>query len=269
MRRSALALVVLFAGCGTKTEGSDDGSSGAASTSGASTSGTTVEPGSSSGPVVTSGETGINPGMCPGQNNHLEGDKCFCDVGYQWCDPFDDADLSCCPLVETTSDETGPGTSMSGSTSGSTTGEPVACDAPPPDGCDPNDGMVYCQMAPGCALEGSVIYWCDGTWQVDEAATTKACVAEGEAFAFGCSVEGDAVTIECGHGPGTACSPDDMSFCTDLTTLQACTHGKLADIDCAQACKDGEIDGMVHESGYCMASRIMAACECCDGGNCP
>ncbi len=266
----ALVVVLLVTGCGPKSEGGEAGSTSSSTTS----AGTTTATSASTAIDPTSGEadtsaatTGTDDDPCPGPNNHLEQDKCFCDDGYLWCDPFDPDDLSCCLAGAGTSSE---GTSSGESSSGdSSTGEPAACDAPPPDGCDPAVEAMYCQQAPGCALEGSVIYWCDGAWQPDEAATTKLCEDQGEAFAFGCEVVDGAVVVSCGHGPGTACVADDPAFCTDVTILQACTFGKLAEIDCVAACKAGEVDGVVHDSGFCVQSRISSSCACCDDPDCP
>mgnify|MGYP000558914391 CR=1 FL=1 len=259
-----LVAALLVVGCGTKSDGGGETST----TSFTSDGDTTFETDSAL------------PKQCLDPNNHLWNGSCECDEGYVRCydiynyPPDDPPPLDCCPFGTTgTPPDPTTGTTATTTTESSTdstTGEPAACDAAPPDGCDPDKETLYCQQGAGCTIEGSVIYWCDaGAWKVDEAATEKQCLGQGEVFAFGCAFEGDKAFVMCGHGPGTACMAEDMSFCTDLTTLQGCQYGKLADTDCVAACMSGAIDGIEHVSGYCMQSRIMPSCTCCDGNDCP
>lgn len=261
-----MSCVLLVVGCGPKTEG---GGESAASTSGSSgdavtTSGTTGITGTTSVGASTSGEptgatgaTTMPPAQCPDPNSHVEEGSCFCDDGYAWCDPFDPDDLSCCELGSSTT-ETGD----ESETGDATTGEPVACDAPPPARCDSNKDGLYCQMGPGCEVEGSALFFCDdGAWHEDPVNAAMAC-GQGEFF-NGCAADSGNVAIVCGLGPGTPCSVDDPSLCSDEVTLQACVNGKLGEISCVDACKNGTIDEMHHESGFCMLSRISAECACC------
>ena len=272
------AAVVLFASllaCGPKqTEDSAD--SGGATTTSTGPGGT-----DSSTLIIVTGEpteTGGASPACPDPNSALSNGQCYCKAFYDWCSPDDPNDLSCCPSPGTTgaatsaSDPSGdPATSAPAtsepSTGDATTGEP-ACGAPPPAQCDPDDQARLCDSGPDCALADSTLYRCvDGVWQPADA--DAMCVAEGHDFAFGCVRTGDAAQLQCGDGPGTACNPDDMAFCQDLTVLQSCIHGKLADTDCVAACKAGEVDGVQHVGGYCEQSRVSSHCACCDQPNCP
>lgn len=274
--RFTVVAVLLIAGCGPKASGAEDGTTGGATTGGASTGAATTS-GTSTGAVEPTSEggavtTGPAPSQCPGQNNHVEDDKCFCDPGYLWCDLEDEEDLSCCPDEEVTTLETltTPTTDGPGEAGDSTSGEPVACDAPPPDACDPAVEAVYCQQGAGCTVEGSAIFWCEGgSWQPNATTTNEECAAKGDDFAFGCRTENGVVLVECGEGPGTACTPEWMGLCIDEKTLEGCKQGKVAHVDCEQACKSGEVDGTRHDSGFCVLSRISAECGCCDGADCP
>lgn len=277
-----LAFVLAIAACGPKPtgdgDGSESGSGGEASGTGTGTaSGTaTVDP--------TSGEvgettTGPGPGVCPDPNSHLEGDDCFCNEGFAWCEPGDPENLSCCAIggtttAPTTVEPTSTSTSPTGMTSGDddatagTTGEPLGCAVLPPDGCGPGGETRYCDSGPDCPLEGSTLYACvDGQWVPGDA--DASCKGTGHDFAFGCLSDGDTIEVVCGDGPGTACEADQPGFCIDVAVLQACQHGKLADTDCVKACMAGEIDGMVHDGGFCMMTRQSSTCECCDAGECP
>ncbi len=48
------------------------------------------------GCVITVGDGGKQSSECPDANSYLSGNKCFCDIGYDWCKPGDDSDLTCC-----------------------------------------------------------------------------------------------------------------------------------------------------------------------------
>ncbi|MBL8973062.1 MAG: hypothetical protein JNK56_20930 [Myxococcales bacterium] len=173
----------------------------------------------------------------------------------------------------TTTTTTDPSTTTAPSTSldptgDATTGE-TACGTPPPTRCDPVADTTYCDSGPACELGDSVFYTCEaGLWQPAPAAADAACQQQGHDFAFGC-VQAAPIELVCGVGPGTDCAADDPGFCTDINIVQSCVHGRLADTDCPAVCKAGEFDGVVHDGGYCMQSRISSHCECCDAPNCP
>src|SRR5690606_30141643 len=46
------------------------------------------------GCVITVGDGGKQSSECPDANSYLSGNKCFCDIGYDWCKPGDDSDLT-------------------------------------------------------------------------------------------------------------------------------------------------------------------------------
>jgi hypothetical protein len=251
------------------------------------------------GCVITVGDGGKASSECPDQNSYLKDNKCFCDIGYDWCNPSDDADLSCCDngtsassvtnnTGGTTSDTaTGTGTATGGTTGGSTTeeppttsqgttGAPVDCSstASVPESCDPNSENFLCVQAdnPDCGPEGSKYYVCDGgTWAEDPTGPTGQCTADGFDFAYGCTDNGTMIEFVCGNGSGTACSGDTKS-CNGDTNLEFCQFGKLGTQDCLVQCMDvGDDMGVTYDFGYCGDQGSGSQCICCDEGDrgCP
>ncbi len=256
--RLALALASLAA-CGPKADAADETTTSAA---------TTTSTGASTLLVVTTTDAVATTGAatCPDPNSAMSDGQCFCRDGYAWCHPDDPGDLSCC---ETTTTTTSPDpTTSPGTTGDSTTGE-TPCGTPPPTRCDPVVDTTYCDSGPACELGDSVFYTCEaGLWQPAPAAADAACQQQGHDFAFGC-VQAAPALLVCGVGPGTDCAADDPGFCTDMNIVQSCVYGRLADTDCPAVCKAGEFDGVVHDGGYCVQSRISSHCECCDAPDCP
>jgi hypothetical protein len=246
------------------------------------------------GCVLTVGETGNTSGKtgeCE-PNSDLVGDECFCDIGYEWCNPDDQDDLTCCPS-QGTSD---PGTSTdptNGTTEGTTTDEPTSgttqdvpttsgtTDTPsecvveqaPPASCDPNTENFLCIAAsdPSCEVEGSKYYVCqDGQWVENTTDGDESCKADGFDFAFGCEDDGQMVNFVCGVGPGTACDSGAAATCNADTALEECIYGKLTSTDCLTFCMEIGIDGVTYDYGYC-GDQGGNTCICCDEGedNCP
>jgi len=256
------------------------------------------------GCVITVGD-GSKTGDCPEINNHQEGEKCFCNTGYSWCDPFDDTDLTCCPNSSDTSNDqtsnpsgndttstlpttsesqgtdTGNGTTEEPPTSSGTTGDPPAdcsVDIDPPGSCDVDMGENYlCLSAsnPECGVQGSESYICEGgVWVPDTMSGDESCkfdLGEDNAFSYGCKIENNTVVYECGVGPGTACSGDGAS-CTTEKDIEYCYLGKLTSGDCLYQCQEIGDDMMVtYDHGYCGEQDTSTVCICCDEGDdgCP
>ena len=264
--RLALALASLAA-CGPKADAADETTTGGATTTstGATIGGSTL--------LVTATDVLETTGgaSCPDPNSALSNGQCFCRDGYAWCNPDDPDDLSCCEGAPTATSP-GPTTTLdstsSVTTDEGTTGE-TPCGTPPPTRCDPVVDTTYCDSGPACELGDSVFYTCEaGLWQPAPAAADAACQQQGHDFAFGC-VQAAPALLVCGVGPGTDCAADDPGFCTDMNVVQSCVYGRLADTDCPAVCKAGELDGVAHDGGYCVQSRISSHCECCDAPNCP
>lgn len=267
MRSLALALAFAsLAACGPKQ--SDDGDGGSTSTgngtSGAETSATSTDPPGTTNIPATGSDT--SPGdMCPDPNSTLSDGQCFCKAFYDWCNPDDPNDLSCCESGTTTLE---PTTTTSPGDTGDPTGDPT-CQSAPEGPCDPDRDNLACDDGPDCSIETSTLYACiDGTWQAKPGFGDSACKQLGHDFAFGCNSQVEGI-VACGDGPGTACTPDDPKFCSDMTTLLDCKYAKLIELDCDAACKNGAIDPMQHDGGYCMQSRISSSCTCCDDPDCP
>jgi hypothetical protein len=112
--RAAVALTL--AACGPRTDAGDDtgaltsdtGTSVGTTTGAATTMSPTTDalPGTTEpDPAVTStGATTTGaPDACPDPNSFFSNGQCFCEVGYTWCSPDNDLDLTCCEEVTTMS----------------------------------------------------------------------------------------------------------------------------------------------------------------------
>jgi hypothetical protein len=269
MRSAALALVLAsLVACGPKQ--SEDGDTSGTTATGGTTGEAPQSTDSDTVLVLTTQVTESDtspPDMCPDPNSTYSDGQCFCKAFYDWCNPDDPDDLSCCESApSTTSPTTGPGDT--GDTGDLTTGAP-ACTTAPSGACDPDVDNLACDDGPDCNVETSTLYACiDGMWQAKPEFGDAACKQLGHDFAFGCNshIEG---LVGCGDGPGTACTPDDPKFCSDATTLLDCVHAKQTELDCDAACKQGAVDQTEHDGGYCMQSRISSSCTCCDDPDCP
>lgn len=272
-----LALIVALASlvaCGPKQSGDSDtsGTTSAGGTTGEATQASTASPQTTTdpdvtGPGTTTSLTGGHPGPeCPDPNSTRIDGVCYCTDGYAWCSPDDPDDLSCCTTSSTTSPTTGD-TTIPPDTA-DPTGDPT-CQSAPEGPCDPDHDNLACDDGPDCSIETSTLYACiDGMWQAKPEFGDSACKQLGHDFAFGCSSQVEGL-VACGDGPGTACTPDDPKFCSDMTTLLDCKYARLIELDCDAACKNGAIDPMQHDGGYCMQSRISSSCTCCDDPDCP
>lgn len=252
------------------------------------------------GCVIKVGDGGKTSSECPDQNSYLEDNKCFCSANYEWCDVFDDSDLTCCVSATSassvsdtvtatngTTDGSATGTGTGGTTGGTTdeppttsqgtTGEPPAdcsSSAAVPESCDPNTENFLCITAdnPACGPEGSTYYVCDGgTWAQDPTGPTGQCTLDGFQFAYGCVDNGSMIEFVCGNGSGAACSGDTQA-CNGDTNLEFCKFGKLGTVDCLLECMNvGDGGGITYDFGYCGPQDGSDQCICCDEGDdgCP
>jgi hypothetical protein len=260
------------------------------------------------GCVVTIGDGGKPGGECPEINNHLEGDKCYCDDGYSWCDALDDSDLTCCldsndtsnptnnpsndntSNNDTTSDVPTGGTDTSNSdgtttetppTTGTTGPNPTDCviETELPGSCDVDMGEAYlCLQAsdPACDVEGSKYYICEGgVWVEDTSSGDESCKFDLDndgAFSYGCRLDGNTIQFECGVGPGTPCDSNSDSTCTTDSEIEYCVFGKTTTADCLFQCQTvGDDDMVTYDHGYCGEQDSSNVCICCDEGDdgCP
>lgn len=251
------------------------------------------------GCVISVGDGGKPGSECPEDNNHLEGDKCYCDAGYSWCKPSDNDDLSCC--VDTSDTTNNPSNNTSnddatedlptGGTSDATTDQPTSgttgptpsncvVEEAPPASCDPEMGEAYlCLQASdaSCGVEGSQHYICEnGMWVVDNESGDENCkfdLDNDDAFSYGCQIlNGNVIDFVCGVGPGTACSNDEPSSCANDKDVLYCDLGKLTLSDCLIECQTiPDENNATYDFGYCTQQDDVFQCICCDEGvdDCP
>lgn len=216
---------------------------------------------------------------CVNEHNVQVGDSCICEDGYIWCQPDDPNDLTCCtdPAQDTvggtgsaTTGDTAGDTETGGSeTSGGTdeTGSAdetggTQLDPPDPSLCT-EDGLVACSNDDPDNVQGSVAWICEAGEWVDFD-MTDTCTFEGDDFAYGCWDSGEldaTVNIECGQGPGTACTADEDA-CADADLLQICIWGKLTEVSCNFICAEDTEAKVTYDFGECVQG--MAFCQCCD-----
>jgi hypothetical protein len=228
---------------------------------------------------------------------HLEGQVCVCDSGFNWCDPDDLNDLSCCEddnqapsdgtdgTDDTASDATAgtagtAGTADTGvDTTADETGEPPGmCEQTdaPWNGVEPNvadcteDGLVFCSNNDTEGPAGSRYWECTGgEWVESTTAGDENCQFDNFDFAFGCVDDGSSVTFVCGLGPGTPCSGPECNGCgDDGDAIQFCEDGKLGADSCFRICtEDGDEAGVTYDYGSCVVTSGTAECACCDEGD--
>lgn len=221
------------------------------------------------------------PGTCDDPNSELQGDQCYCKIGYTWCTD-DPNDLSCCEDPGQTSNGTGGATdggtggttSDVPTTSAGTTGGPAVCnDVKTPDGSC-MDGQVACSHPDTCTPEGSIYYVCENSMWVDQTSTLdQQCKLDGYDFGYGCLDTAEGVAVYCGEGSGTACQGAPSS-CLDSNVLASCTYGKQSETDCLKQCTEkGDGMGVLYDFGSCDIDPMSMAyaCVCCDEGDegCP
>lgn len=259
------------------------------------------------GCVLTVGDGGKAAEECPDPNSDLENGKCFCDFDYTWCEPNDDNDLTCCPFSsEGSNTNTTPGTSSSPTSEtsdvptsdGTDTGDPptTGTTTEPPPTSGTTDGPTDCTVDtspadqpcnadmgenflclsasnPDCGPEGSKYYQCaNGVWVEDTQAGDQLCQVDGYDFAYGCKLDGNMVTFECGSGSGSACDSGSSGTCSSETEIEYCLYGKLTAADCLNLCMVVGDDMMItYDYGYCGEQDGELSCICCDEGDdgCP
>ena len=251
------------------------------------------------GCVIGVGQNGKASKECPEPNSFLKEGECFCDPGYDWCEPNDAADLRCCvdddsssqtnntPAQTDTTNSTPATEGTSGGTSGDTTveppttsdsgttGEPLECvvEASPPGDCDENIVNFLCLEASDaeCGPQGSQFYICmAGTWVEDPTGPDANCKNDGFDFGYGCVDEDEMVQFVCGVGPGTDCEASGPT-CNGETDLEECYYGKLSVTNCEAFCMEVGDGVMTYDYGYCGEQEGATSCICCDEGDegCP
>lgn len=245
------------------------------------------------GCVITLGSGGKTAEECPDKNSFLKDGKCYCDASYDWCQPDDVNDLTCCPSTTSDSNSNGTTTNSSNSNSGTdgttqnvptgsttsdvptggTTGTPVDCSVTtdPPATCDAGTFLCIAADNAECGVEGSKYYVCqDGVWVENTTDGDASCKSDGYDFSYGCEDKGNTVEFSCGVGPGTPCETGTADVCSTDVALDSCKLGKLGTTDCTAFCMEVGIDGVTFDYGYCGDQRGIA-CICCDEGDagCP
>lgn len=224
---------------------------------------------------------------CGGNDNiHLEGQVCVCNNGFNWCNPTDLDDLTCCVDENQLPDDTDGNTSSDpttgmtdGSSSADETGEPPGmCEEveTPWNGVEPDDadciedGLVFCSNNAEEGPAGSRYWECmGGTWTENTSAGDGSCQFDNFDFSYGCVDDGAAVTFVCGVGPGTACSGAACNGCgDDGDQILFCDDGKLGADSCLRICtEDGDAQGVTYDFGSCVLNGDVAECACCDEGD--
>jgi hypothetical protein len=238
---------------------------------------------------------------CGGDANnpiHLEGQVCVCDSGFNWCNPDDLNDLSCCEddnqapgdgtdgTEDTASDATAgtAGTADTGvDTTVDETGDPPGmCEQTeaPWNGVEPDvaectdDGLVFCSNNADEGPAGSRYWECvGGEWVESTTAGDESCQFDNQDFAIGCIDDGTEVAWECRLGPGTPCSGADCDGCgEDGDTIEICEGNKLTADSCLRVCmEEGDGGGVTYDHGFCSTDSGAPECVCCDSGEegCP
>lgn len=237
-----------------------------------------------------------------GDNNHLDGEDCECNIGYSWCDAADPDSLECCdddtfePCESGTNnhlsggecycdagydwctadtedlnccgsggtDSSGDSDSTGNGDSDSTGGDDGT---PPPDSCEPGqEGNYWCTHDEDMGPEGSQFYICEGEeWVEHGEFADETCVGDGADFGYGCFDDGTQVVFPCGYGSGTACD-GDVTACADPDVLEACKWGKSSETSCLMLCTVDGIDGEQFDCGVCGEQQGESQCLCSDIG---
>jgi len=231
---------------------------------------------------------------CGGEANvHLEGDVCVCDNGYNWCNPADLDDLSCClddnqaPGTETDADPTTAGTASD--TADTSADETVDDTGEPPGMCeevetpwngvepDPADCadeyLVFCSNTEAEGPAGSRFWEClEGAWVENTTFGDEDCQFGNQDFAVGCiDTEDEGVVHICADGPGTPCSGPECDTCVNDDELQYCQDGKLAAASCLFLCTEDPEAKVQYDHGFCLSESGVTDCFCCNEGDegCP
>ncbi|MEZ4426351.1 MAG: hypothetical protein R3A51_01525 [Nannocystaceae bacterium] len=276
---ASIASALVIAACGfspstSDTQSTTDASTGSTASGGSTTAGTSdVSASDATTATTTDPGTTTEPGLdeCggPGSNSYVDGDLCYCDLGFAWCS-VDPTDFTCCPCGEHQHAEDGvclcnegyeP---CEGDPSSCCGVEPMGCPnaAPPPeDPCDPQTELAYCTHPERCTPEGSAYYLCvDGAWALQEQpAQDQLCELDGFGFSFGCVDDGVGAYLVCGHGSGEACTAD---LCVNNGILGACTYGKVNEQDCQAACEAMEGPDGFYDLGECGDQGEGPQCLC-------
>lgn len=237
--------------------------------------------GATTAPSTESASTsdGPNPMACTEEHNVIIGDQCFCEENYEFCEPNDPNDFSCCgsdppnPSTTTPSTETDASTTdvdptdadtTAGDTDGPTPPDPADCTVDTPD-------VIFCTNTEAMGPEGSAYFVCtDGEWVESPNAADELCQFDGYDFAYGCIDDGSAVAFICGNGTGTACENADDAMCIDMDEIDTCIFGRATQDSCATICSTiGDEDGVTYDGGFCDTEAKQAECICCDDGECP
>jgi hypothetical protein len=234
-----------------------------------------------------------------GENNKLDDNgECECRIGYEWCDPNDQANLNCCD--DGNADDTGPGDGDTGpgdgdgdtgpgdgdGDTGPGDGDGDAGDGDGDAGDGDGDGDGDClpgELPPEtCTVEEEGFFWCthtdmmgpecsqyfvceNGVWTENNAAMDEICIGDGYDFAYGCVDDGEQVFFECGDGSGAPCNNDDLPFCVDSDLYGYCQFGKETHDSCLIFCQEEGVEGQQFEWGECDASDPNdVQCYCCD-----
>ena len=235
---------------------------------------------------------------CDGtDNNHLEGDECFCDVGYNWCSSDPD-DFTCCEDDQQAmtagdtdhsddddddddDDDSGSETAVADEGSSDDGGD--VCEETPatPSENVPSDddctaelmGAEFCSNGVDDGPAGSRYFVCNGdVWEEMPTVPDEICVLDQFDFAYGCVLDGDELVFMCGDGSGTDCSGEECNGCVDADIFQECSANKLSEDSCARVCQeDGDDKGVTYDSGVCQETETGFECACCDEGEkgCP
>lgn len=230
--------------------------------------------------------------------------ECVCDAGYNWCDPTNGQDYSCCmgtvncgsdPLLEpdpsgsscicvagydwcNPSDLTdysccATGTGTDTGTGTGTSGGQVDCTGklyqPLDSECTAmTEGSIYCDTTTyECAGEASYYVCQGGAWVPQQSAIADSCMFDGFSLGLGCFDTGTEVKFVCADGPGTACDGTMAASCTDATHISECKLGSIVADDCMKVCMQvGDAMGITYDVGTCELVEGVAQCSCCDLG---
>jgi len=198
-----------------------------------------------------------------GSNNYVNGDECFCDAGYTFCSD-DPNDYDCCPGGGETGDTTAETT---GDGDGDGDGDTGTDGTLPPETCETSEeGFVWCTNSDTTGPEGSQTFVCEsGAWVEYPNFPDQSCVDDGYDFAYGCVDNGTDVQFVCGDGPGTSCDTSGYeAMCIDSDVISECFYGKTTETSCQAFCENIGIDGITYEIGECETVEGASDCSCYD-----
>jgi len=266
VRRSAVTWGFAMAAVACAPKVSDLGSDDTGTTSSTST-----DAGSSSTDAPPSTD-------CMGEHNAIIDGECYCEDPYQWCEPDDPNDYSCCGSSDPNPSAPNPSTDADTSTTDvdptgvdTTAGDTGPTQPDPADCTEDTRNLLFCTNTAAMGPQDSAYFVCTGgEWVEMPDAADELCQFDGYDFAYGCIDDGQAIAFICGNGSGAPCDDASDAMCIDAVEIDTCLFGRSTQDSCATICNTiGDENGVTYDTGFCDTQAKQAECVCCDAGECP